>query len=116
GSISFGLVNIPIRLYAAIRPKDVRFHLLHDKDKSRLQEKLYCPIDEEEVPRQEAVKGFEVGNGQHVGVTQGEIDTLAPKASRTIELVNVVDLKEIDPMYFDRPFYILPEERAEKAY
>jgi len=116
GSISFGLVNIPVRLYPGIRVKDVRFHLLHDKDKSRLQEKLVCPVDQQEIPRPEAVKGYEVGQGRHVVVTQEEMDSLAPKASRTIELLNVVDIRQIDPVYFNRPFYLLPEEQAAKAY
>jgi DNA end-binding protein Ku len=116
GSLSFGLVNIPIRLFPGIRAKGVRFHLLHNKDKARLQEKLVCPVDHEEVPRTEAVKGFEVAKGQHVVVSQEEIDSVAPKASRTIELLNVVDIGQIDPMFFDRPFYLLPDERATKPY
>jgi len=116
GSISFGLINIPVLLYGAIRTKDVRFHLLHEKDKSRIQEKLYCPVDEEEISRQETVKGYEIGKNQHVVVTQEEINALAPKASHTIELLNIVDIQQIDPMYFDRPFYVLPDERAGKAY
>jgi DNA end-binding protein Ku len=116
GSISFGLVNIPILLYSAIRNKDVRFHLLHEKDKSRLQEKLFCPTDQEEVPRQDVVKGYEVSKNQHIIVSQEEISALAPKATHTIELMNVVDIQQIDPMYFDRPLYVLPEERAAKAY
>lgn len=116
GSVSFGLVNIPIKLYPGIRVKGVRFHLLHDKDNARLQEKLICPVDHEEVPRPEAVKGYEIAKGQHVIVSQEEMDSVAPKASRTIELLNVVDINRIDPMYFDRPFYLLPDERAAKAY
>ena len=116
GSISFGLVNIPIRLYPAVKAKDVRFHLLHEKDKSRIQEKLFCPVDNEEISRQETVKGYEIGKGQYVVVSQEEINSLAPKASRTIELLNVTDIQRIDPMYFDRPFYLMPEERAAKAY
>jgi DNA end-binding protein Ku len=116
GSISFGLVNIPIRLYAATRNKDVRFHLLHEKDKSRLQEKLYCPTDEEEVSRQDVVKGYEISKNQHIVVSQEEISSLAPKATHAIELMNVVDIQQIDPMYFDRPLYVIAEERAGKAY
>jgi DNA end-binding protein Ku len=116
GSISFGLVNIPIRLYAATRNKDVRFHLLHEKDKSRLQEKLVCAIEQEEVPRQDMVKGYEIGKNQNVVVTQEEINALAPKATHSIELMNVVDIQQIDPMYFDRPLYIIAEDRAAKAY
>lgn len=116
GSISFGLVNIPVKLYPAVRLKGIRFHLLHEKDNTRVQEKLYCPADEKEIPRSEVIKGYEIGKNQHVVVTQEEIDSLAPKATHTIELLNVVNIKEIDPMYFDRPMYILPDERAGKAY
>jgi DNA end-binding protein Ku len=116
GSISFGLVTIPVKLYSGIRPKDVRFHMLHAKDKSRVQERLFCPAEEKEIPRDEVVKGFEVSKGQHVIVSQEEIDSLAPKASKTIELLNVVDLAQVDPIYFNRPFYLVPEEQATKAY
>ena len=112
GSISFGLVNIPIRLYPATRNKDVRFHLLHDKDNARLQEKMVCAVDREEVPRQDMVKGCDIGKDQHVVVTPEEIAALAPKATRAIELMNVVDIRQIDPMYFDRPLYVIPEERG----
>src|SRR4051812_20638799 len=69
GSISFGLVNIPIKIYPGIRATGVRFHLLHEKDKARLQEKLYCPVDQEEVARPDVVKGYEVAKGQHVVVS-----------------------------------------------
>jgi len=116
GSISFGLVNIPIRLYPATRNKDVRFHLLHEKDKSRLQEKMVCAVDQEEVPRQDMVKGYAISKNQNIVVTQAEIDALAPKATHSIELMNVVDIHQIDPLYFDRPLYVIPEDRAVKAY
>jgi DNA end-binding protein Ku len=116
GSISFGLVNIPIKLYPGIRAKDVRFHILHEKDKARVQERLVCSAEQKEISRDETVKGFEIAKDQHVILTQEEISSLAPKASRTIELMNIVELSQIDPIYFNRPFYIVPEEQAAKAY
>jgi DNA end-binding protein Ku len=116
GSISFGLVNIPVKLYSAIRPKDLHFHMLHNKDKARVEQKLVCPVEGKEISRDEIVKGYEVGPGQHVVVQPEELNSLMPKASRMIEIVSFVKMSEIDPIYFDKPYYLMPDERAEKAY
>jgi len=116
GSISFGLVNIPVRMYAAYRPKNLHFHMLHDKDKSRIHQKIECAAEDKEIDRDETVKGFEVAPGQHVIVSDEELEALAPKGGRAIELIKFVDLEEIDPIYYDRPYYLLPEETAFKAY
>jgi DNA end-binding protein Ku len=116
GSISFGLVNIPVRLYPAVRQNEVHFHLLHDQDKSRLQRKMVCPVDAKEVPGEHIIKGYEVSPGRHVIVEDSELKALAPKASRAIEVLYFVDLKNIDPLYFQHPYYLLPDEGAEKSY
>lgn len=116
GSISFGLVNIPVSLYPALKTKDIRFHMLHAKDKSRIEEQIYCVAEHKKISRDEIVKGYEVGAGQHVIVKDEELEALAPKASHTIELIQFTQLKEIDPLYFDRPYYLIPEQTAQKAY
>jgi DNA end-binding protein Ku len=116
GTISFGLINIPVQLYMGVRRKDIRFHLLHEKDKTRVQQKLFCPAENKEVPRDEVVKGYELGGDQHVIVESEELEALAPKASHTIELSSFIDMNRIDPLYFDKPYYVMPGERGAKAY
>jgi len=116
GSISFGLVNVPIRLFPAVHEKTVRFHLLHNKDEVRLHQKLVCPIDNEEVPREDAVKGYEIEKNKNVVLQPEEIKALQPKAERVLELISFVELNQIDPIYFDQPFYVLPAEGGGKGY
>ena len=116
GSITFGLVNIPVKLHTAVRNNDVHFHLLHDKDKSRLRRKLVCAADGKEVPNDEIVKGYEVAPDQYVVVDDKELEELAPKESRTIEIRDFVKLSDIDPIYYDRPYYVAPADRAAKPY
>jgi DNA end-binding protein Ku len=116
GAISFGLVNVPIKLFTATSQKDVRFHQLHDKDGARIQQKRVCSKDGEEVPMEHIVKGFEVSRDTYVIITPEELDALDPKASRTIDILDFVDLDEIDPVYFDSTYYMVPEKGAAKAY
>ena len=116
GAISFGLVNVPIKLFTATAQKDVRFHQLHDKDGARIQQKRVCSKDGEEVPMEHIVKGYEVSRDKYVLITPEELDGLDPKASRTIDILDFVDLDEIDPVYFDSTYYMVPEKGAAKAY
>ena len=116
GAISFGLVNVPIKLFTATAQKDVRFHQLHDKDGARIQQKRVCSKDGEEVPMEHIVKGYEVSRDKYVLITPEELDGLDPKASRTIDILDFVDLEEIDPVYFDSTYYMVPEKGAGKAY
>jgi DNA end-binding protein Ku len=116
GSLSFGLVNIPVKLYTAVREERVAFHLLHDQDKVRLKQKMVCPDDGKEVHREHMVKGYEISPDRYVIVRDEELEAVAPKSSRVIELQDFVDLKEIDPVFFDRPYYLVPQQHAEKAY
>jgi len=116
GAISFGLVNVPIKLFTATAQKDVRFHQLHDKDGARIQQKRVCSKDGEEVPMEHIVKGYEVSRDKYVLITPEELDGLDPKASRTIDILDFVDLDEIDPVYFDSTYYMVPEKGAGKAY
>jgi DNA end-binding protein Ku len=116
GAISFGLVNIPVKLFSAVKDNSVHFHMLHGKDGVRVRQQLVCPLDDEEVDRDEVVKGYEVNPDQYVVVSSEELDALAPKASRMIEILDFVGLSEIDPLYYQHPYYLIPDEQAGKAY
>lgn len=116
GSLSFGLVNIPVKLFTAIHEERVAFHLLHDQDKVRLKQKMICPDDGTEVHREHMVKGYEISPDKYVIVRDEEIEAVAPKSSRVIELQDFVDLAAIDPVYFDKPYYLAPQQHAEKSY
>ncbi len=116
GYVSFGLVSIPVALVTAVRDQDVHFHLLHEKDGTRLHQKLVCPFDAKEVSRKQAARGFEVAPGEYVIVEDEELRALEPKKSRMIEISDFVDLGQIDPIYYERPYYLVPQEGGGKAY
>lgn len=116
GSISFGLVNVPVRLFKAQSPQDVRFHQLHAKDNVRIQQKRVCPADGEEVSYDELVKGYEIAPEQYVIIEPEDLASLDPKVTHTIDIEDFVDLDEIDPLYYEHGYYVVPADRAEKAY
>src|SRR5262249_53351924 len=116
GSVSFGLVNVPVKLVTATSPKDVRFHQLHDKDDGRIQQKRVCSLDGEEVPYDQIVKGYDLGGGRTVRVEPEELAALDVAATRTIDIEEFVDLADIDPVYYDHSYYLVPDARPEKAY
>src|SRR5206468_3865395 len=116
GSITFGLVNIPIRLQPGVKKKDVHFHLVHQKDNARLKRRFFCSLEHKEVPDDEIKKAYDVGHGQNVIVEKEELDALHPKAERAIDILYFVNEKDIDPAYFDAPYYLQPETSAKKAY
>src|SRR3954466_7322507 len=116
GAISFGLVNVPVKLYTAVRKKDVRFHQLHEKDGVRIQQKRVCPEEDKEVPYEEIVKGYEISKGQYVMIEPEELESLDPEATHTIDIEDFVHLEDIDPLFFDSSYYLVPDNRGEKAY
>ncbi len=116
GSISFGLVNIPIKLYTAVREERVAFHLLHDQDHVRLQRKMVCPADNQEIHPEHMVRGYEIGPDQYVVVRDEELEALAPEKSRNVQITDFVDQSNIDPIFYNRPYYLLPGEHAAKPY
>jgi DNA end-binding protein Ku len=116
GSISFGLLNVPVKLYSAVSKKNVSFRELRASDGSRIRHKRVAEADGEEVPYEEIVKGYEVAPDQFITVTREELEELDPKKTRAIEIEDFVDLDEIDPIYFDHPYYLGPDKGAEKAY
>src|ERR671919_260199 len=116
GAISFGLVNIPVKLYSAVQRKTVRFHQLDGADNQRIQQKRVNPRTGEEVPYDNLVKGYEIGPDRYVVIDPDELDALAPEKTRTIDIEDFVDLEQIDPIFYDHPYYLVPDKGSEKAY
>lgn len=116
GSISFGLLNVPVRLYSAVSSRSIRFRELREKDGSRVRHKRVAEEDGEEVAYDEIVKGYEIAPDQYVVMTRDELEALDPKRTKTIEIEDFVDLDQIDPIYFNQPYYIGPAQGAERAY
>src|SRR5687767_8087348 len=116
GSISFGLINVPVKLYSAVSRKTVRFHQLHDADGVPIRQKRVCPEDRKEVPYEHIVKGYEISKGQYVVVTPEELEAIDPKKTRTIDIQDFVDLEQIDPVFYDHSYYLAPDKGAAKAY
>jgi DNA end-binding protein Ku len=116
GAISFGLVNVPVRLYSAVSRKTVRFHQLDDKEHARIQQKRVSSKTGDEVPYENIVKGYEISPDQYVVIEPDELEALDPDKTRTIEILDFVDQTDIDPIYYDHPYYLAPQPGAEKAY
>lgn len=116
GAIGFSLVNIPVSLSPAVREQDLRFHLLHDADSGRIREKRFCEKDGQEVPYEHTVKGYELDKHHTVTVTREELKSLDPQADKTIAIESFVKLEEVDPLYFERSYYVYPEKQGGKAY
>jgi DNA end-binding protein Ku len=116
GSISFGLLNVPVKLYSAVSKKTVSFKELREGDGSRVRHKRVAEKDGKEVPYEKIVKGYEFAPDQYVTVTRDELAELDPKKTRAIEIQDFVDLDDIDPIYFESPYYLGPDKGAAKAY
>ncbi len=116
GSISFGLLNVPVKLYSAVSKKSVSFRELRESDGSRIRHKRVAEADGEEVDYNDIVKGYEIAPDQYVVITRDELEELDPKKTRAIEVLDFVDLDDIDPIYFDHPYYLGPDKGAERAY
>jgi DNA end-binding protein Ku len=116
GSIAFGLVNIPVKLFSAVSQKEVRFHMLHDADGARINLKRFCSVENVEVPYEHVVKGYEVSKGRYVTVTAEELEAADPRGARTIDIEDFVQMVQIDPVYYDHTYYLAPDRGAAKAY
>ena len=114
--MSFGLVNVPVKLTTAQSPKDVRFHQLHDADGARINQKRVCSADGEEVEYSSIVKGYDLGGGRYVVIEPEELASIDVEATRNIDIEEFVNLSEIDPVYFEKSYYLVPDGRAEKPY
>jgi DNA end-binding protein Ku len=116
GAISFGLVNVPVKLYSATSPKTVRFHQLSSKTGTRVRQKRVDPSTGEEVAYEDIVKGYELSPDRYVLIEPEELEALDPKATKTIDIEEFVDLADIDPIYYDHSYYLAPTTGGAKAY
>jgi DNA end-binding protein Ku len=116
GSISFGLLNVPVRMYSAVARRNIALREIRESDSSRIKHRRVAEGTDEEVPYDEIIKAYELTPGQYVPLTKDEMAALAPEKTRSISVQDFVDLDEIDPMYFDSPYYLGPADGAEKAY
>src|SRR5215217_2196420 len=116
GAISFGLVNVPVKLYSSVNRKTVRFHQLNRDTGHRVAQKRVDSVTNEEVAYENIVKGYELTKDRYVVITPEELETLDPEKSRTIDIEDFVDLSEIDPIYYDKPYYLVPDKGAAKSY
>ncbi|MDX6685879.1 MAG: end-binding protein Ku, partial [Baekduia sp.] len=119
GSLSFGLVNVPIALYSAARDLDVHFHQLHAKDKARIETRRFCSTEDVEVPYEDIGRGYELDSGKQVVLTDAELEAVAPRKTRTIDIQSFVDAEDIDPIFFDHPYWLVPTgdgEGPQRAY
>lgn len=115
GSVNFGDINLPVRLHAAVKEERIQFHLLHKHDHMKLQQRMICAHDREPVPVEAQVKGFEVETGKYIIFDQAELEQADPKSSRLVEVHNFTLSAEINPLYFERLYYLEPEADA-KGY
>jgi len=116
GYISFGLVSFPVRLFSAARGEAVHFHLLHEKDLSRVKEVWYCAEEDKPIDRAEIVKGYETSKGEYVVVEDEELKKIAPPTATTMDVLQFVKSGDVDPIYFESSYYVAPEEKTAKPY
>jgi DNA end-binding protein Ku len=116
GTISFGLLNVPVKLYSAVARRDISLRQVRESDGARIRNRRVAEGTDEEVPYGEIVKAFEITADRYVPLTKDEMEALAPEKTRAIEVQDFVDLDQIDPIYFDSPYYLGPAQGAEKAY
>jgi len=116
GSISFGLVSIPVKLYTATRPKSVSFNLLHGKDKSRIQQKIYCPVDDAIIDRSELVRGYQIEKGVYVTFTDEELEKLEAHEDHAVAISEFVPLEQVDPVYFESSYHLGCSPESARAY
>jgi DNA end-binding protein Ku len=116
GAISFGLVTIPVKLYAATEQKDIRFHLLHKADGGRIEMKRVCTLDGKEVAWDDLVRGYEIAKGEYVILDPEEIEEAKPESATTIEIGDFVEMAEIDPIYFEKTYFLEPTDVGAKPF
>jgi DNA end-binding protein Ku len=116
GSINFGLVNIPVKLFTAVRANELSFHLLHKKDKGRINNVRVCSIDGKKVEWHDLVKGYEVEKGEYVILTDEDFKRVNVEATQSVDIMQFVQQKEINPMLYDTPYYLEPEKKGRHAY
>ncbi len=116
GSINFGLVTIPVKLFTAVRTDELSFNLLHVKDEGRIKYERICSIEDRPVPWDEIVKGYEYEKGQYVLLTDEDFKKVNPEATQSVDILEFIELDKINPMYFDKPYYLEPTKQGRHAY
>jgi DNA end-binding protein Ku len=116
GTISFSLVAIPVQLVKAVEPGRVSFRMLHNSDYSPLLRKMFCPEEGKIVPNGEIIRGYEIGPDKYIVITDAELESVSPERSRTIEIIDFIDMRDVDSIYYDHPYYLVPSKGGEKAY
>ena len=116
GAINFGLVTIPVKLFTAVRSDDLRFNFLHKKDDGRIYNERHCSVCGEKVEYADLVRGYEYEKGRYVTVTDDDLKAVRPEATQSVQIVEFVELDQINPMYFDTPYYLEPEKKGRHAY
>lgn len=116
GSLSFGLVNIPVHMYVASKEKEISFVMLHKKDMSAIRYARICKNEEKEVPWEEIIKAYEIDKGDYITLDEKDFDKVNMKKTKTIEIINFINEEEIDPIYFVKPYFLEPDKNAVKAY
>ncbi|HEV3195173.1 MAG TPA: Ku protein [Candidatus Cybelea sp.] len=116
GSINFGLVTIPVKLFTAVKTDDLSFNMLHAKDEGRIKYERVCSVDGKPVPWDEIVKGYEYEKGEYVVLTDEDFAAVNPEATQSVDIVEFVELDKISPMFFDKPYYLEPTKQGRHAY
>src|SRR3954467_8779813 len=116
GYLTFGLISMPVRLFSGARANHVSFHMLHRDDHVRLKQELICPEEEKVVGRDEIVKGYEYRKGEYVIIEPEEIKKIEPKTAKAMEILEFVKAEEVDPIYFETSYYMMPEEAGQRPY
>jgi len=116
GSINFGLVTIPVKLFTAVRANELAFNILHAKDEGRIKYERICSVDGKPVPWDEIVKGYEYEKGDYVVLTDDDFKKVNPEATQSVDILEFVELDKINPMYFDKPYYLEPTKQGRHAY
>jgi DNA end-binding protein Ku len=116
GHITFGLISIPVRLFAAARTERISMNQLHKVCQTRVRQPLFCPVCNRQIERSEVMKGYEYEKDQYVLFNEDELDKIEPPSATTMEILEFVKLEEVDPLYFDASYYVTPEEAGKKAY
>jgi len=116
GYLTFGLISMPVRLYSGARSSHISFHMLHRPDHVRVKQQLICPEEEKVVSRDEIVKGYEYRKGEYVVIEPAEIKKIEPKTAKAMEILEFVKASEVDPIYFESSYYLVPEEPGRRPY
>src|SRR2546430_12964979 len=116
GYLTFGLISMPVRLHAGARSQNVSFHMLHRDDLVRIKQQLICPAEDKVIDRSEIVKGYEFRKGEYVVVEPEEIKKIEPKTAKAMEILEFVKRSEVDPIYFESSYFLMPEEAGRRPY